>query len=164
MDSATVIAAWWGAIVATLAFLWEVFQYSRSGPRILVKAKAGMEPINVPGVNENEKLIFVEVVNVGDRPTTITSFGTHIFNGLLKRLFRKPEKMGVVINNGNFGPRLPYVLEAGQRWTGAIEQSQFQDKLLTDGNLYAAVFHTFSSKPVLSRVTKKNSIEVKNWF
>ena len=152
MDSATVIAAWRGAVVATLAFLWEVFQWTRSGPRILVNAKAGMEPINVPGANEKEKLIFIEVVNVGDRPTTITNFGTHIFDGLIKRLLRKPEKMGVVVNNGNFGPQLPYVLEAGQRWTGAIEQNQFENKLITDGNLYAAVFHTFSTKAVLSKV------------
>jgi hypothetical protein len=31
MDSATVMAAWWGAVVATLAFLWEIFSGLKAG-------------------------------------------------------------------------------------------------------------------------------------
>jgi hypothetical protein len=153
MDSATVMAAWWGAVVATLAFLWEIFQWFKSGPRVQVRAKANMEPVNFPGLEKNEKYIFVEVTNAGDRATTITHFCAYIFNDCIKRLVNKPEKKLVILNNSGFGPPIPFFLDSGQRWTGGILQNQFDEKLISDGKVYACIFHTASSKPVLSQVT-----------
>ena len=118
MDSATVMAAWWGAVVATLAFLWEIFQWFKNGPRVQVRAKANMEPVNFPGLEKNEKYIFVEVTNAGDRATTITHFCAYIFNDCIKRLVNKPEKKLVILNNSGFGPPIPFFLDSGQRWTG----------------------------------------------
>lgn len=153
MNSATVIAAWWGAIVATLAFLWEVFRWLRKGPRIQVKTTTNMKANDIPGIDETDTFIFVEVINIGDGPTTITNFGVDVYDGLISRLKDRPQSRYVLTGQNYFGPPIPHVLEVGKRWTGGINQRQFDKTFITEGNLYAAVFHTFSKKPALAKVT-----------
>jgi len=153
MNSATVIAAWWGAIVATLAFLWEVFRWLRTGPRIQVKAQADMKAINIPGYDETDTIIIVEVINIGDVQTTITNVGAYVYDGLISRLKDRPQSKYVLVGPNSFGPPIPHVLDVGKRWQGGIKQSQFDKTLITEGNLYAVVCHTLSKKPVLAQVT-----------
>ena len=154
MNLATVIAAWWGAIVATLAFVWEVFRWLRSGPRIQVKATANMKAIGIPGLDNDDIYILVEVMNSGDAPTTITNYGAHVYEGLICRLMDRARSRHVGVDPNIFGPSIPYVLEVGQRWMAGIKQSQFDKALIREGKLYAVVMHTFSKwRPALAKVT-----------
>lgn len=66
--SASDVAAWWGAVIATLVLVWDVFKWRKSRFSIKVSASPNMSPLNAPeGKLEDDKNIFVEVVNRGDK-------------------------------------------------------------------------------------------------
>jgi hypothetical protein len=66
----TAIVAWWGAILSTIVFLWDIYKYRRAGPKLRVGVRAGM--LMVPSTDKRT-FILTEVVNVGDRPTTLAN-------------------------------------------------------------------------------------------
>lgn len=74
--SSTTIVAWWGAILSTIVFLWDTYKYVKAGPRLRFDARPGM--VLMPSA---DKRIFIqtEVVNHGDRPTTLTNISLYYF-------------------------------------------------------------------------------------
>jgi hypothetical protein len=69
-------AAWYGAVVATLVFTWDLIKWRRSGPQIKAEAHASWRSFGVDEI-EGDNLTVVKATNVGDRPTTISSFGLY---------------------------------------------------------------------------------------
>ena len=53
----TEIAAWWGAIIATLVLLWDMYKWERSGPIINVSASPNMQPFGKIPNNQKVKNI-----------------------------------------------------------------------------------------------------------
>jgi len=94
---ASEFAAWWGAVVATAVFGWEVFKWLRSGPRIRIsvaREPGALHPVvSLAGdvirmrVRHDYRL---GVANVGDSPTTITSIQIHFYKGIRAELFDRP--------------------------------------------------------------------------
>ena len=39
---ASEIAAWWGATIATLVLLWDIFKWKRAGPVVTISASPNM--------------------------------------------------------------------------------------------------------------------------
>jgi len=147
--SASDWAAWWGAGVATLVLIWDLFKWATSGARLHVRAVTGMQQyIEGVGVDPTSH-VFVEVMNRGDRSTTITHLALYAYPSRLARFFRRrPSSLGFVPKPS--GP-LPAELAAGQRWTGVVEQDQA--KKIAKGNLlWIGVVHTDSNTPALVRV------------
>ncbi len=66
------IAAWWGAVIATLALVWNIVVALRSGARIQVTATPNMLYIPSDPITKDKKYIYVKAVNRGTAPTTIT--------------------------------------------------------------------------------------------
>lgn len=67
-------AAWWGAIVASLALIWNIVVAIRTGPKIHLTVTPNMQlHPRLPG-EEDKSYIFVKAVNTGTSPTTITHF------------------------------------------------------------------------------------------
>ncbi|MDH5633279.1 MAG: hypothetical protein OEZ10_09860 [Gammaproteobacteria bacterium] len=146
------IAAWWGAVIATIVLVWDVIKWKKSRANVRVSASPNMQSVNKPeGRLEDEKHIFVEVVNQSDRLTTITHLVTKHYSNIWKRLFNKPDMQGVVTEPIGRQP-IPYELEPGKRWTGMISQADVEEKTEKGGYLFCGIHHTSSNKAVYVRV------------
>ena len=70
--STTDIVAWWGAIIATVVFAWDIYKWKTSGAKIRLLVSSGMS-LYGGGVKDENTYITFRVTNVEDRPTTITT-------------------------------------------------------------------------------------------
>ena len=79
MASATDIAAWWGAGAGTLVLLWDVYKWLRTGVHLRMTVSGNMEGYGHIALllNPNQTVIVVEVVNTGDKRTTLRSRRLH---------------------------------------------------------------------------------------
>jgi len=72
--TATVVA-WYGAILGTFGFALSVLNYLRDRARVRVTGTADM--IAVSGPNRGQRMVSVNIVNLGRRPITITVVAFH---------------------------------------------------------------------------------------
>ena len=56
----TEIVAWWGAILATIVFAWDIYKWWTAGPKLRVSVQTGMKSINMPQYDD-KTLIHVNV-------------------------------------------------------------------------------------------------------
>ena len=146
------IAAWWGAVIATVVLVWDVFKWTRSRVNIGVTAAPNMSTFNSSvGHPEDDKLIFLEVVNHSDRLTTITHVVTKHYKNIWMRILNKPSMQGIIISPIGQQP-IPYELEPGKRWTGAINQLDIEEKVQKGGAFFCGIHHSASNKPSLVKV------------
>src|SRR6266702_2994411 len=94
--SASDWAAWWGAILATIVFAWEIVKWFRAGPRLRVRTAPEMQMEDGCGGLSPEKYITFSVVNVGDAPTTVTHLFLTYYSSWLRRVFRRPSREMIV--------------------------------------------------------------------
>lgn len=148
--SASDIAAWWGAIVATMVFGLDIFKWWKAGPKIIVRANPNMQMVSSGQGLEPEKNIFLEVVNNGDKLTTVTHVIIHHYKSKWSVICKKPNGQAVVPLPGPM-QKLPFELEPGKRWTGLIDQSDIKSKF-QGGYIYCGILHTATPKPILCKV------------
>ena len=117
-DPTTMIVAWWGAVLATIVLLWDVFKWRRTGPRIRMSVRPNSTIYSDPEL-EGKTLILVSATNVGDRPTTLESLRYIWYPNWCNRLMQKSEKKWYVKNPG-LANSFPYKLEVGERWDGRV--------------------------------------------
>ena len=147
-------AAWWGAITATIVLGWDVYKWHRSKSNIRVSASPNMQTVNqLAGRLEDDKNIFVEVVNNGDKTTTITHLVVKHYANWFDRIRRKPSMQGLVTNP--IGGSIPYELAPGKRWTGLIDQKDIEEKTPNIVHLYCGVYHSASNRAKLVKVKFK---------
>ena len=155
--NATELAAWWGAVIATLVFVWDVYKWKMAGSIINVSVSPNMQTFGgISNGLEETTFIVVEVTNTGDRKTTLTHLiGVH-YTSMFNRLRKKQNKTFIVVIPVLSTP-LPHVLEPGERWLGGIEQNQELEEMSRSGYLYCGVFHSSSKQPILQRVVVQNA-------
>ena len=147
--TASEIAAWWGAAVATAVLGWDVYKWATTGPRLVVKATPNMQDPSDPTETKN---IFVEVVNRGDRLTTITHLGFYSYKTIFHRLARRRNPaVGLIPRPA--GPGLPFELEPGKRWAGLADQAGVFGQH-SDGLVFAVIVHSGSSRELLCPVRR----------
>ncbi len=146
--SITEYAAWWGAIIATFTLLWNIYKWIKRGAKVIVRISPNMRQMG-----EGRTFIFVEVVNRGDLPTTITHLVGVYYPSILKRLLRK--KHNYIYPYPGHGPAIPFMLNPGDRWTGSIDQAEAEKKFKGKGFFYCGVIHSTKKKPVFKRVDLK---------
>lgn len=147
--TASDIAAWWGAGIATIVLGWDIYKWTTSGPRLAVKVQPNMQETGDPSETKN---ILVEVVNRGDKLTTLTHLAFYSYKTILHRLARRRNAhVGLVPRPG--GPGLPFELEPGKRWVGLVEQDAVfsQHK---DGLIFAVIVHSGSNSEQLYPVKR----------
>lgn len=144
-------AAWWGAIIATIVLGWDIYKWHRSKSNIRVSASPDMQTVNqLEGRLEDDKNIVVEVVNNGDKTTTLTHLVVKHYDSWFDRIRRKPSMQGVVMKP--VGGSIPHELAPGKRWTGLIDQKDLEKKTPKIAYLYCGVYHSASNRPKLARV------------
>ena len=144
--TASDVAAWWGAALATLVFAWDIFKWKTSGARLGIKAGPNMQ---LAGDRSEKKHIFVEVVNRGDRPTTLTHLCVYQYASALGR-YRRKRKASFFVPSPGGGAVLPHELGSGQRWTGLMDQATLVSHVSGASRyLHVGVSHSGSKKEVL---------------
>ena len=120
--SSTEIAAWWGAITASVVFLWDVYKWKTQGPKLVMKLSPNTR-IFSNGSLHSTRFVSVTVSNIGNQPTTIKSVGGEYYTNWFKR-FRKQTYDGraFVVMDPECAEQLPRVLKSGEEWTGLIPQ------------------------------------------
>ncbi len=147
--TASDIAAWWGASIATAVLGWDIYKWAISGKHLSVRVQPNMQ---LAGEQSGTKNILVEVVNRGGKLTTLTHLAFYSYKSIFHRLLRKRNKhIGIVPYPGGQG--LPYELEAGKRWNGLVEQDAvFAEH--RDGLVYAVIAHSGSNRELLTPVKR----------
>ncbi|MBK8113873.1 MAG: hypothetical protein IPK44_04630 [Candidatus Accumulibacter sp.] len=150
-DTSTItLVAWWGAILSTIIFCWDVYKWRTSGPKIRLSVSSGMESINMP-LYEGKTLILVNVTNYGDRPTTITHLALKFFPNWISRLRKKASK-AFIVPQPSPAQQLPYELKQGTVWSGIAEQSADIEAMAKTGHLICELYHSHRDKPESKRI------------
>jgi len=146
----TDVLAVWGAFIATLVLLWDIYKWKTSGPRIIFKALSNMCIRNVPALPERKTYISLEAVNNGDRPATIRNVGICYYSNCFKKMLRKAKWQALV--PFQVIQALPYVLEPGKTWQGVIDQDQLEQEVYDRGILIVKLYLSHSKRPKKVRV------------
>ena len=148
----TEIVAWWGAILARIVFIWDIIKWRLAGPRLRLTVRSGMKSFNLPEY-EGKTLIMADVVNCGDRPTTITHLCFVHYRTFWGRFRNRSETNLWIPNPGRV--QLTFELNPGTSWTGVTIQTPELEKITSEGHLICAVYHTHTVRPVKARVIMK---------
>lgn len=148
--STTDIVAWWGAIVATVVLLWDIYKWLATGPRVRISVSANMRFLGDP-VRQGKMYVTIRATNRGDRPTTITNLGFTYYSSPARRLLNRPDQAFVVSNPGVPHP-IPYVLHPGSVWDGAAVQDSEVETMGRSGYLFCNLYHSASGRLVQKRV------------
>ncbi|GAB3335380.1 hypothetical protein GCM10027359_08990 [Marilutibacter aestuarii] len=148
---ASAVAAWWGAIVATVVLLWDFYKWKSSGASISMNLVPNKRH-SAPSLGTQ---VFVEVSNTGDRATTLTHLAFYGYKSKWHRLVRR-KKYAARYVPLPFGGHLPYELKVGSQWTGSTNQDELLHKLDCP-LIYAAITHSGSKTKVLKRLHVGNA-------
>lgn len=158
--SSTDLAAWWGAVTATVVLIWDIYKWRTRGPRLKVSVSPNMLVMGDPR-REGKTWVSITVTNVGDRPTTIKGVGMKHYRSRWLRLRNKADRAGVFPNPNDSYP-LPRVLNPGEEWCGLIPQAR--DDLGIDlaalsrtGHLLISLSQSHSSREIETRLKVKGN-------
>ena len=146
-------AAWWGAIIATLALIWNIVGAIRSGARVFVRVNPNMKVFPEDPITKGKTYISVTAVNRGNSPTTITHFCGFYTESFWNHL-RKKRHNFIINAHPSTGNPVPYVLAPGEEWCNLADQDDIQDKA-GKGYLYIGIIHNQKKRPIYVRVKIK---------
>jgi hypothetical protein len=161
MSAADWIAIY-AAIVATGALSLEVRRWFESGPKVYVRAQAGMAIVG-NGIEKNG-LLLVTATNRGDAPTTITNLCLLEYPNMWSRCRNRAARSFVVPHPQLEGrpPIVPHVLKIGEQWMGmAHDRSDVTGDIQT-GKMWAAIYTTDREKPYLAHIKKRAPDKLKS--
>lgn len=145
-------AAWIGATTGSLALLWDIIKWGKTGPRIHVSVAPNMTAYGAAEMLLGKEVcILVEANNIGDGKTTITHLVGFYYDSWLKWLLRYKPTKTMVVPDPTPG-KLPHVLDKGERWVGMMEQNEELARMSRKGYLFCGVYHSTSRRPVLARL------------
>jgi len=135
MGTATVLLAWWGAVISTGVLAWDVYKWRKTNrPRLRVTAYGEFQDMDS---NNPQKYVSLTVTNIGDKPTTL-NFLTFRYYATKPKRFRKqdPDQLGVFMKMVRATAQLPYKLDVGAEWSGLVLQTDELEKLARNGYFY----------------------------
>jgi hypothetical protein len=144
--------ATYAAVLSSAIALWEFWKWRN---RNAIRLTCTPNMIEMPRRNK-EAYIVANVVNLGDRPTTITHLCGYYWKTHWDYLLRR-NRLSFIVNS----PNVPKVVQPGEQWMGQIIQDKEMDQRLTSGVLKIGVFHSLSKKEIMRRV-RSSKKEVKN--
>lgn len=127
--SYTELAAWWGAILSSIVFVWNLYKWKVKDSRLIMWLEPNSRIFGDKS-GDGKTWISVTISNIGDKPTGLQSLGMRYYASWSERLIDKPQIKAVFPNpSANFP--LPRVLKPGDHWVGLIPQ----DYVLNDTSL-----------------------------
>jgi hypothetical protein len=154
MDSSTTVVAWIGAVSGVSALLWDVYKWATVGPRLTVSVSTGMVKLNNLGRNAGQEFMAIRVRNTGTTATTLTTLSFVTYESWWRRRRLKWTQGGVVIEPFTKRP-LPHKLDVGEEWGCTVVQEGRISELLSTGNMWCDVYHSWSKVPARGRAKPK---------
>jgi hypothetical protein len=151
----TTIVAWWGAIIATMVLVWDIYKWANRGARLEYTVKTNMKTYGDP-TTKGMTFVTVRVSNTGDRTTTIENMGFLHYKNWIFQMARKPSFAAVVTNVGAPNP-IPYEIKPGGIWDGMAQQEEDLISKANTGRLYCCIYHSGAKRPLMRRVKKIGS-------
>lgn len=137
MDIANTLAAWWGAVVATLVAVYNI--YTRFADlRVDLDVRVYHKPERAPGIQTWDVTI-VEISNKGKVATTIRKV-------LIEDMGSSPVERWAKVDCE--GKPLPFDLKTGEHWTG-IADNDLTERIVTKINdgVFVSIHHAHSKTP-----------------
>ncbi len=147
-------AAWWGAAVASLAFLWNVVAAVRSGPRVKITVTPEMQIFPNQAPTYDKTYVTVRAINVGTGKTTITHCAGYYTTNILGVLLKKYRQFFMINIDSQTGHPVPFILDPGTEWTNLADQ-EFLMELTKSGRVYLGIIHNQRKRPIYKRVKLK---------
>ena len=154
----TDLAAWWGAAIGTLVLLWDIFKWMNQGPRLRLKVQTDMHLMSPRtdgrAVSSPNAYVMLIVVNLGDRPTTITHVLGRHYSGVARRLLRRPKAQFIAtpMNTSGGYAILPHVLGPGEQWTVLLQQPDLKVMHSEGGAVLCGIVHSGSRRELIRRL------------
>src|SRR5437016_5246653 len=136
--SLTAIVGWIGGVTGSIALIWDIYKWRRSGPRLRVKVVANViqEITGVKTIAHHLNLM-ITVANEGHSKTQIT----HLVFAFYPTRWRKLRSNAGWIDQVRV-LNLPYVVDSGSEWTSLpIKQTGEIVEMSKQGYLLCLVFH-----------------------
>ena len=141
------MAAWWGAIVASIILIWDVYKWKTDGPKLNVFLSPNMKTFGDPS-RDAITWVAVTVTNVGSRPTTLKSTGMWYYKNRID-YWRHKVLFAAIFPNPNDRFPLPTVLKPGEEWVGLIPQERLYENIEDkSGCMTIWLSHSHSNKPI----------------
>lgn len=136
-----------GACTGVASFSWNVYIKLSAGPKLRVRAWAGM--VKRPAPPGDPKFLKITIQNVGTYATTLTNYGLNQYSNRRKHFFgrRQVPDFAAVLNIYE-GASTPHKLTVGEETVILMEQDLAFDRQLKKGTVYFAVWHAFAKDPV----------------
>lgn len=146
---------WWGAVLGTLAFAWNVYNGLSNSPKIKVRLRPNTtypdarvissEETEHGKVNSLASYCHIELTNVGKVPATVTSIeATHKDNGA-GRMFSTAQRF-----LGHSREKLPLFIQPGQLWSCRLEMEDLY-RLAEYGTPEIRVTVSYKEKPIVAK-------------
>lgn len=147
----TLSVALYGALVATVVLIWDVWKWAHEGPRLEMSASADMAVVKRSfWAGPPNRVVKFAVYNKGDRATTLTTATYQVYDGWLAMLRRRPVQSFVVVE---LDPQLPHVLPPGEQWVSVSDQDDELSRLIKNKVVVAEVYTAASPrKPMRMRL------------
>ena len=145
--TASDVAAWWGAILATGAVLFDFYKWRKAGPQITLSAMPDMETNGRPEFS-GKVLTLIQACNTGDRASTITRVGFEYYPTTWRRLRRRPILSHIRCSD------IPHKIEPGAVWQWFAFQSDELTRQISAGKLYCAIQCSTEKRPILTQVRR----------
>ena len=110
MESSPFVS-WIGAVTGILSLGWNIYSQVTKGPRLKVRAFAGM--VLRPAPIGDPKVLKIKITNIGATKTTINNCAFHSDYKFNWRRFRWDPNRNAVLNAYQ-GPALPHKLDVGE--------------------------------------------------
>lgn len=137
-----------GAVTGVSSLAWNIYVKISAGPKIVVKVWPGMKMMPTPP--NDPTYMRVNVRNLGTTATKLTTLGLHLYNSEKSAKKLKPDRSFVIVEP--VAGKLPHRLEVGDEWDAYINQDERFNEMMKTGQLFCAVYHSFSDKFVQARV------------
>lgn len=155
-------AAWYAALVATLVLIWDAVKWKREGPRVKGEARASWKSIGI-AETEGKTITSVKVTNVGNLPTTLTSWGIYWQPPGVSKRDRKNWKAFVVKSGVAELGQVPHMLPPGEVWQGIVtEDDEYRTMLAQGGTMYVALGFSHAEEELLLKVKLSASAGVQS--
>lgn len=145
--------AWWGAVLSSIVFAWDIYKWARKGPRVkvLTRCHVSYSDARVVSTQQTEHgtsteladYCHIEIANLGETATTVISL-----EAMHDR--KKTEPQASVSGSAfqqHHGKVLPAVLAPGGMWSGRIEMGNISF-LAKRGRPYIAVRCSHKDQPI----------------
>jgi len=147
-------AAWWGAILASVTFVWELIKWKAD--RLRLHADSSTFQVVIQQFNGKPPIqggcfVNVTISNTGGRRTTIMGVSLHAYHSRLSKILGRLS--GPISDVQPKEPnQLPQALDAGDVWVGFVQLDENAKRLASRGLLYCLALNSHGTRQARTKV------------